>query len=170
MAEGQTDGTPAIKCLLVTRAFPPVVGGSATVYANLARCGEAAVVVLAPFLDSETGRELAGWQQQDRQAGFRVYRTPLLRAPPGRPGSRLRALWRLCRQDLPLMLRVFCLVAQIVRRERIEAVVIGELVYGGWLVAPCRFLLRRKVILYIHGEELTIAAPHTKGWIMAMLR
>ena len=46
--------------------------------------------------------------------------------------------------------------ARIVRRERIAVVVIGELVYGGWLVAPCRFLLRRKVVLYIHGEELTI--------------
>ena len=41
--------------------------------------------------------------------------------------------------------------------ERIAVVVIGEVVYGGWLVAlPCRFLLRRKVVLYIHGEELDI--------------
>ena len=55
-----------------------------------------------------------------------------------------------------MLLRVFRRVAQIVRRERIEVVVIGELVYGGWLVAPCRFLLRRKVVLYIHGEEVTI--------------
>jgi phosphatidylinositol alpha-1,6-mannosyltransferase len=47
-------------------------------------------------------------------------------------------------------------VAEIVRRERIQVVAIGELVYGGWLAAPCRLLLRRKVIVYIHGEELTI--------------
>lgn len=54
------------------------------------------------------------------------------------------------------MVRVFARVVQIVRRERIAVIVIGELVYGGWLVIPCRFLLRRKVVLYIHGEELTI--------------
>ena len=145
-----------LKCLLVTRAFPPVVGGSATVYRNLAHCANGAVVVLAPFLDSESGRELTGWREHDRQAEFRVCRLPLLRTLPGRSASRLRALWRLCSQDLPLMLRVFARVAQIVRRERIAVVVIGEVVYGGWLVAPCRFLLRRKVVLYIHGEELTI--------------
>jgi phosphatidylinositol alpha-1,6-mannosyltransferase len=54
------------------------------------------------------------------------------------------------------MLRLFARVARIVRRERIAVVVVGELVYGGWLVAPCRFLLRRKVVLYIHGEELAM--------------
>jgi phosphatidylinositol alpha-1,6-mannosyltransferase len=144
------------KCLLVTRAFPPVVGGSATVYGNLARCGGGAVVVLAPFLDSESGRELVGWQEHDRAADYRVYRIPLLRAPPGRPGSRLRALWLLFSRDMPLMLGVFTRVARIVRRERVAVVVIGEVVYGGWLAAPCRFLLKRKVVLYIHGEELTI--------------
>jgi phosphatidylinositol alpha-1,6-mannosyltransferase len=143
-------------CLLVTRAFPPVLGGSATVYANLARCADGAVVVLAPFLDSETGSELSGWQAYDRAAACRVHRVPLLRAPPGQPASRLRALWRLCGRDARLMVRVFARVAQIVRRERIAVVVIGELVYGGWLAAPCRFLLRRKVVLYVHGEELII--------------
>ena len=157
-----------IKCLLVTRAFPPVVGGSATVYGNLARCADGAVVVLAPRLDSETGRELVGWEEHDRRAAFRVYRTPLLRAPSGRPGSRMRRLWLLFSRDLPLMLRVFARVAQIVRRERIAVVVIGELVYGGWLLAPCRFLLRRKVVLYIHGEELTI--DHRPATIAQALR
>jgi phosphatidylinositol alpha-1,6-mannosyltransferase len=149
-------GGPAIKCLLVTRAFPPVVGGSATVYANLARCAQGAVVVLAQYLDSQSGRELRGWREHDRQAGFRVSRLALLRSLPGRSVSKLHAAWRLCGQDLPLMLRVFARVAQIVRRERIAVVVIGEVVYGGWLTVPCRFLLRRKVVHYIHGEELTI--------------
>lgn len=156
VAASQAGAKPAIKCLLVTRAFPPVVGGSATVYGNLARCAEGAVVVLAPFLDGQSGRELVGWQEHDRAAGFRVFRTPLLRAPPGRPGSRLRALWQLLSRDMPLMLRVLTRVARIVRRERVAVVVIGEVVYGGWLAGPCRFLLRRKVVLYIHGEELTI--------------
>jgi phosphatidylinositol alpha-1,6-mannosyltransferase len=146
----------SIKCLLVTRAFPPVVGGSATVYGNLARSANGGVAVLAPLLDSESGRELAGWREHDREAGFQVWRLPLLRTVPARPASRVRALWRLCSQDLPLMLRVVARLARIVRRERIAVVVIGEVVYGGWLVAPCRFLLRRKVVLYIHGEELTI--------------
>ena len=67
-----------MKCLLVTRAFPPTVGGSATVYSNTCRCAAGALVVLAPSLDSETGRELAGWRECDRKAGCLVFRTPLL--------------------------------------------------------------------------------------------
>jgi phosphatidyl-myo-inositol dimannoside synthase len=156
MAATGTGAKSASKCLLVTRAFPPVVGGSASVYGNLARCAAGAIVVLAPCSDSETEREFVGWREHDRAAGYRVYRMPLLRAPPGPPGSRLRALWLLCSRDMPLMLRVFARVARIVRRERVAVVVIGEVVYGGWLAAPCRFLLRRKVVLYVHGEELTI--------------
>jgi phosphatidyl-myo-inositol dimannoside synthase len=143
-------------CLLVTRAFPPVVGGSATVYANLARCAQGGLVILTPYLDGQHGRELPGWREHDRSAGYRVYRISSLRAPCEPPRSRLRAVWLLCSRDLPLMVRVFVRVAQIVRREGVAVVVIGELVYGGWLAAPCRFLLRRKVVLYVHGEELTI--------------
>ena len=168
VVERQAGPKAVIKCLLVTRAFPPVVGGSATVYANLARCAQGALVVLAPYLDSETGRELAGWQEHDRRAGFRVYRTPLLRSASGRPGSRMRGLWRIFTRDVPLMLRVCARVAEIVRRERIAVIVIGELVYGGWLVAPCRFLLRRNVVLYVHGEELTI--EHRPATIAQALR
>ena len=33
---------------------------------------------------------------------------------------------------------------------------IGELVYGGWLVFACRYLLGCKVIQYVHGEEITV--------------
>jgi phosphatidylinositol alpha-1,6-mannosyltransferase len=145
-----------MKCLLVARAFPPIVGGSATVYSNLCRSADGAIIVLTSYLDSETGRELKGWRDHDRNAAFRVFRTPVLRSPACHPRSRLQALWLLCRRDVPLMLHVFRRVARIVRRERISIVAIGELVYGGWLVAPCRFLLGRKVVLYIHGEELTV--------------
>ena len=84
------------------------------------------------------------------------WRLPLLSNAAGAAGVEGASAVASRSQDLPLMLRVFARVSRIVRRERIAVVVIGEVVYGGWLVAPCRFLLRRKVVLYIHGEELTI--------------
>ena len=144
----------SIKCLLVTRGVPAGRRRIGDGVRQPARFANGAVAVLAPFLDSESGRELRLARARSRSR-MPVWRLPL-RTLPARPASRVRALWRLCSQDLPLMLRVFARVSRIVRRERIAVVVIGEVVYGGWLVAPCRFLLRRKVVLYIHGEELTM--------------
>ncbi len=159
MGEPDRDGKPLggdgpRRCLLVANVFPPVLGGSASVYDSLARFSDGRVSVLAPRLDYLTGRLLAGVAAFDRSAPFRVHRLRLLRTrmlPRLRPWDRV---W-LAFQDLELRGRLVWAIARIARAEAIGTVCIGELVAGGWLVGFCRRLGLRTVI-YVHGEEVSI--------------
>ncbi len=142
------------RCLLVANVFPPVVGGSASVYDSLARFSDGRVSVLAPRLDYLTGRLLEGVAAFDAAAPFRVHRLRLLRTrmlPRLRPWHRV---W-LKFQDLTLRTQLVWTIARIARAEAIGTVCIGELVAGGWLVGFCRRLGLRTVI-YVHGEEVSI--------------
>jgi phosphatidylinositol alpha-1,6-mannosyltransferase len=154
------DGTPLAgdgsrRCLLVANVFPPVHGGSASVYESLARFGQGRVSVLAPYADYTTGRDLDGWRAFDAAAPFRVYRLRLLRTrmlPHLRPRDRVI----LALQDVQLRARLVLAITRIVRAENIGTVCIGELVAGGWLVRVCRDLLGLRTIVYVHGEEVNI--------------
>ncbi len=143
------------RCLLVANVFPPIHGGSASVYECLARFGHGRVSVLAPSADYTTGRELPGWRAFDAAAPFPVHRLRLLRT---RMLAKLRALDRvvLAVQDVFLRLRLLRAIARIARAEGIRTVCIGELVAGGWLVRVCHGLLGLRTIVYVHGEEVNI--------------
>jgi phosphatidylinositol alpha-1,6-mannosyltransferase len=143
------------RCLLVANVFPPIHGGSASVYESLARFGHGRVSVLAPSADYTTGRELPGWRAFDTAAPFPVHRLRLLRT---RMLVKLRARDRvvLAVQDVFLRVRLVRAIARIARAERIRTVCIGELVAGGWLVRVCRSLLGLRTIIYVHGEEVNI--------------
>ncbi|HEV2677314.1 MAG TPA: glycosyltransferase [Aliidongia sp.] len=144
-----------VKTLLVTSNFPPVRGGSSVVYENLCRFGNGQILPLAPILDYRTGQRLQGVEEHDATAGYPVFRINLLRPTAFREdGSRRPRLARTL-HDLRVVLRAGLAIARICRRERIDVICIGELVYGGWLVWPCRHLLGKPVIAYIHGEEIT---------------
>jgi len=140
---------------LVANVFPPIHGGSASVYECLARFGHGRVSVLAPSADYTTGRELPGWRAFDAAAPFPVHRLRLLRT---RMLAKLRALDRvvLAVQDVFLRLRLLRAIARIARAEGIRTVCIGELVAGGWLVRVCHGLLGLRTIVYVHGEEVNI--------------
>ncbi len=135
--------------------FPPVYGGSASVYDNLARFAGGRVSVLAPSHDYVTGRRLDGCDAFDAAAPFAVHRIPTLRTRlhPGR-----LALWKrlgLAAAELATRARVLHAVARIARAEGIDTVCIGELVAGGWLAASCRLVLGLRTVIYVHGEEIS---------------
>jgi phosphatidylinositol alpha-1,6-mannosyltransferase len=139
----------------VANVFPPIQGGSASVYECLARFGQGRVSVLAPFADYTTGRPLPGWRDFDDGAPFRVHRLRLLR-------TRMLAVLRphdrviLAVQDVVLRIRLLRAIARIARAEGIGTVCVGELVAGGWLVPVCRRVLGLRTIVYVHGEEVNI--------------
>ena len=144
------------KCLIIATNFPPIRGGSAVVYENLCKFGLNSIIALTAWRSYTTGEEIAGWRQRDQTAPFWTYRIELLRPSLSvRHGLASRAISFLL-QDLPLMFRVFWKTRSIVRKYRIKIICIGELVYGGWLVLACRYLLGCKVVTYIHGEEITV--------------
>ena len=126
-------------------------------YDRIAKYSHGAVIVLAPRRDFKTGEILHGVDAHDNAAAYKVYRLPVLRPYETPAMQRLPGAIRLL-IDVAIMLRVFFTLAWIRITQRVQVVCIGDLVYGGWLIWPCRYLLRCRTTVYIHGEELTSVA------------
>jgi glycosyltransferase involved in cell wall biosynthesis len=139
------------RVLLISSNFPPVTGGSAVVYENICHSADGAVIGLAASCDYATGRPFAGTEAYDRRAGYPLHRMKLLRPSQIRAGGGLGARFA----DLLLMTKVLARTVAVARKERADIICLGDLVYGGWLIFPLRYLFGYKVLLYVHGEEIT---------------
>jgi len=135
-------------CLLVTNIFPPALGGSSQVYAALAACG--GVTVLTSSHDHTNGRERQGWKLFDDRAGYPVHRVkcirPFLRAV--RPGL----FYRL--SEMGTVFKLAMTVARLAWRYRVKAICIADDETVGWLVMFAKFVLRRRALIYCHGDDL----------------
>ena len=144
-------------CLMVASIFTPIQGGSATVYANLCRFApEGRMVALATRRHYQDGVEIPGWEAHDAACTFPIYRLDLLRpemAPP--PANKLVSAWRFLTIDIPLRLKVVTTVWQLIRRHGIKVICIGELASTAWLAEFFRRVLGIRMVLYVHGEEIT---------------
>lgn len=140
---------------MVSNIFPPIYGGSAVVYHEMARGSHRNIIVLAPYRHYQTGHVLVGWRDFDKAAPYRVYRTELLRTQQTTPVSQWHSFWLFFVTDIPLRLKILILVSRILIRERIGVVCIGELDSGSWIGRFAKIFFRCKVINYIHGEEVT---------------
>lgn len=155
---------PRATVLLVVNNFPPVRGGSAVVYDNLARYSNQRVIVLAPRLNYIDGLPLVGWREHDRQVPYRVVRLPLLRTVMERTTLRSR-MGKLCLllSDMLLRLRLLACLLYLVWREGVQTICIGELLASAWIVDLCRFLPFARTFVYVHGEEITTDDPYDMG-------
>jgi phosphatidylinositol alpha-1,6-mannosyltransferase len=152
------------RVLLIANNFPPVRGGSASVYENIARCAGGDVIVLAPSVSYADGLPVIGWREHDRQAPYRIVRLPLLRTTigagtasglaatlPGRLAFRLAfLLW-----DVLIRLRLAWTLLRLVVGERVRTVCVGELLASGWLLHMLRLVPGVRTVAYVHGEEIT---------------
>ncbi len=126
------------KILLVTNDFPPMVGGVARCYERIcATVPSRCVVVLSLRVPGDTSF--------DAEQGYRIVR---VRVPAGRhPMARA------------VQLVIFCLHAlRTARRERVDAVHIGQL-HLGPLALVLKRLLRLPYVIYLHGGEM---APYMR--------
>ncbi|WP_372620697.1 glycosyltransferase family 4 protein [Falsiroseomonas sp.] len=148
---------PVPRCLMVCHTFPPLIGGSAGVYAALAREARGAIAVLTSRLDPATGRERPGWREADAAVGHPLRRIGLVRPPL--PGGAFRnrllrhAAWGL------RALRLALAVAAEARRHRADAVCVCDDETVGWLVPFVRRVLRRRALIYCHGDDLVQTDP-----------
>jgi len=158
------DAVPAetnqdVRCLLIASTFPPIHGGSAVVYHNLClHMPPGSIRVLTAKENYLTHQPINGWQAHDQSAPYPVDRLPLLRPhmlPP--PANILVSLVRLVTNDIPLYARSLWTAARIVRKHHINLVCVGELVTGSWLGFALKRLFGCKVVIYVHGEEVTTA-------------
>jgi len=150
-------GAADVRCLMVASTFAPIHGGSAVVYENLCRkMPRGTIRVLTAATSYLDRQEIPGWRAFDAAQAYPIDRIPLLRpAMLPAPANKLVSLWRLATQDLPLYARVLWNAARIVRRHDINVVCVGELVTGTWLGIALRRLFGCKLVIYVHGEEIT---------------
>jgi phosphatidylinositol alpha-1,6-mannosyltransferase len=148
--------TSPAKVLLIANNFPPIRGGSAVVYDNLARYAADRIVVVAPQINYNDGLPLIGWREHDRTAAYRVIRLPLLRTninvPDTRGGYGKLAFWM---SDLLIRMRLLLLLRKLFKTENIAAVCIGELLASGWLIDVLHRISSARTVIYVHGEEIT---------------
>ncbi len=151
------------KVLLVVNNFPPVRGGSAVVYDNLARHGGGRVMVLAPRISYADGLPLIGWREHDRKAPFPIRRLALLRTVIDPPRGQWFGKFRFRFHDVLIRLRLAATVLWLIAHAGVRAVCLGELLASGWLVSLLRKIPGVTTLVYIHGEEITTDDPYDPG-------
>ena len=152
------------KILLIANNFPPTRGGSAVVYGNLAQNGQGRIIVMAPQADYSDGLPIIGWRETDRRAAYRVVRPWLLRTVlMSGPRSGLARRAAFLAHDLLQRLLLASHILLLLRRERIDAVCVGELVASGWIVRMLRRLTPVRIAIYVHGEEILTEEPYDPG-------
>ncbi len=161
MSERRNRGRDRV--VLVANNFPPVRGGSAVVYANLARCAAGRMIVVAPRSGYEAGLPLIGWREHDRDKLYPVLRLKLLRTRiDDVPGSGPAKLLFLAR-DAALRLRLAASLLRLVATRGVRAICVGELLASGWVIRLFRFLPGVRLLAYVHGEEITTEDAHDPG-------
>ena len=145
------------RVLLIASNFPPVLGGSASVYMNLAACAPDDIVILAPSWNYLDDTAIEGWQAHDRAVPYRVSRLPLLRTVMQQEGLHGARRIAFLLGDILIRLRVLARVLRLVAFSGVRTVCIGELLSMGWLTKLLKHVPGLTTAVYIHGEEITTA-------------
>lgn len=157
------------RCLIVAHTVPPVLGGSSAVYDALARHAGGAIAVLASRLDPATGAELPDWRAFDAAAPYPVHRLGLVRPPLAGAAARNPVLRHAAWGTRATLLAAT--VARLARWHRADAVCVCDDETVGWLVPFTRHVLRRRALVYCHGDDLVeqdAAARHARRrWFAA---
>ena len=143
------------RVLLVANNFSPIRGGSAVVYANLARCAQDQIIVVAPRLSYADGLPIIGWREHDHGKPYRVVRLPLLRtglSDVPQLGFRKLLFWA---EDMVIRGRLASVLLWLVVTKNVRAVCVGELLASSWIFRLLRLLPGVTAAVYVHGEELT---------------
>jgi phosphatidyl-myo-inositol dimannoside synthase len=150
--------------ILIANNFPPVRGGSAIVYHNLACCRPDRIRVIAPTTNYVDGLPLIGWREHDICSTYKVDRLPLLRTPLNpQSATRIPAIsslgFRI--QDAYIRANVVSKILEITSKLRCPiSLCLGELAASGWLLKLLKPVPYIKTSVYIHGEELTTLDRH----------
>lgn len=142
-------------CLLVAQTFPPLIGGSSGVYAALAEAASGEIAVLTATHDHATGREHPGWRALDAALPYKVRRLRYARPPLAAAAPRGRLARNL--HWAPHAARLAAAVARDSRQALAVCVCDDDAV--GWLVPWVRHVLRRRALIYCHGDDLVETDP-----------
>lgn len=141
--------------LFISDNFPPVIGGSSTVYDQICKNNTDQVVALSSKTNNK-GEYKTGINEYDQRCGYTMYRTESLRVPP-EPKSKPNKLTALF-NEVWLILTLMFVITKLSFKHKTKVICVGELVYGGWIVLFSRYILRKRTIIYTHGEEISQAS------------
>lgn len=142
----------AKRCLFICDPFLPTVGGAPVVYDQIARQLPYQIDVLAPYEESHTHNPIPGVETFDAKVPYKVIRRARLRPlASGRTGffTRLRQ-WFDHRQFEAYLTDE---VTELARDY--DVVIIGGIATQCWLVGALKRRLKKPVIAYVHGEEIS---------------
>jgi len=151
--------------LLLTNNLPPVRGGSAIVYDNLARHAAGRIIVVAPRRNYQDGLPFIGWREHDRAAPYRVIRRDLLRTVMREDGAGGLARLFFLAADIAIRGRLLATLIRCVLRREITAVCVGELMASAWVLTAMRLFPHIARAVYIHGEEITTQDAYDAGLV-----
>jgi len=147
------------KCLLVSTHHRPLIGGALTVYDALARYSEGQIEILTASHDYVTGKEISGWQSFDKTAGYQIHRMQALRINGGVSLKKQPLRWlKLQLEAYRNREKVLKKVKSLLLTGQYTSLCVGDLGFLGWLTAYKQELNNVKVVLFIHGEEVSQAA------------
>lgn len=130
-----------MKALLVSEVFPPQTGGSGRWLFELYRRMPAGSVAVA-------AGEYAGCGAFDQEQALPIERLPLTFPTWG----------CMSRQGAGLYWRALGRLVRMVRQQRPAAVHCGKILPEGWLAWMLRLRLGLPYVLFVHGEEMAVAA------------
>jgi len=139
--------------LFISDNFPPVIGGSSTVYDQICKNNADKIVALSSRTTPQ-GFEKTEIEHYDQTCGYLMYRINQLRVPHNNSQTNTTAFMSVA-SEISLMLKVMLKITQLCFKHKVKTICVGELVYGGWIVLFSRYLLGKKTILYTHGEEIS---------------
>ena len=155
--------------VLVANNFPPVRGGSAVVYGNLARCAGARIIVVAPRISYLDGLPTIGWREHDRTKPYLTLRLALLRtkmqaeATEGiSPTDWARRVGFLL-SDAWIRTRLAALLFWLIAKYGARTICVGELSASGWILRLFGWLPGLRTLAYVHGEEITTEDRYDKN-------
>lgn len=148
-----------MKILFIANVFFPHVGGSSRIYYEIcSRLLPDEVCVYTQKRLAWEEEEVAGWREFDRKQKYKTYRVRRLRSriiKDNRGRGIFHSLIRLVFLDLPLMCYVFTAFSCIIFKEKIRIICLENPDYLGWIALIGKYIFRKKIIFYLHGEELT---------------
>jgi glycosyltransferase involved in cell wall biosynthesis len=149
----QKDNTKPV--LFISDNFPPVIGGSSTVYDQICKNNAEKIVALTSKTNNK-GEYKTGMNDYDQSCGYQIYRTESLRVPPAqkKQPNKIRSLL----SEFSLILTLMVVITKLSFTHKTKVICVGELIYGGWIVLFSRYILRKKTIIYTHGEEIAQVA------------
>lgn len=147
-----------MRCLIVATHYCPLVGGAQTVYDALARCEPDQFHILTSRRDYATGEMVAGFEEFDRIAPYKISRIDRVRPNLNAGKSNMFAKILSTIQGWMLNRRLTKQIKYICRHEDIGCIWVAASEAIMWLPPVLKRMSDRKIIVFAHGEEFSQTA------------